>query len=178
MNVEIIACGADGLLVDEVVVMPGAPLKGVDAADGEQVQGWIRRARTIVAEYARAGGMRDPEAIAEFSRSCVGQALRGMDRGKVPAALCAAAVRIAAQRFGLGVPSSRRRPSAARAKKSSAVRAAGRQSIFVPQQTPQAMPPQPLGELLPVIQPRAWRRLASAAVAMWTGVATRTRDGY
>jgi hypothetical protein len=196
MNMEIIdgrvAAGdlpwrADGLLGDQIMVMPGVPLSGAGLADhwdiGRQLRRSIRTARTLVAEYARAGGLRDPEAIAEFSRSCVSRALKKtfpLSRGEDIAALCGEALRIAAERFGLGLspPVRHSGQAAASARKAAAGRAAGTQNIFVPRQIPQVMPPQPLGELPALLRPKAWRRVASVTVQWCTGVASRLRGGY
>lgn len=183
MKTKVIAGRPDGYLVDEIVVMPGLALPDIAVIDdgeaGHQLQRLIRTARTIVAEYARAGGLRDPEAIAEFSRSCVGRALTKARRRKGRATLCEEAMRVAVRRFGLGISRSLSQGQGRRAftpaQKAAHRLAASPQNIFVPRQTPQAMPLQPLGELPPLIQPRAWRRLVGTAIGRCMVVAFRLR---
>jgi hypothetical protein len=174
----------DGLLVDQIMVMAGVPLRSAAVSDECDIEHRllrsVRRARTIVAEYARAGGMRDPEAIAEFSRSCVGESLEKSDVRQAPATLGAEAMRIAVERFGLGALSqvNNSRLVTDPATKASEGPGDGSRNIFVPQQTPQVMPSQPLGELPTLMQAKAWRQYANVAAGWFTVVASRLRRGY
>jgi hypothetical protein len=115
----------------------------------------VRSARTSVAEYARALGMRDPEEIVKFTRYCVRRALgrspsRSSASGLVKRSLdaAAAAVGINARRTqtasAIGVQKAA--PAGDSADETTA-RSTPRTVSFVPRAKRRSMPRQPLGEM-------------------------------
>lgn len=100
-------------------------------------------ARALVADYARARGVRDPELLATLSRRCVELAQQSVaaqpgQSEELERAAVALAMDEITRHAGEWSPA----------------RLADRD--VAPAERPAAMPPQPLGELHPVINPEKW----------------------
>ncbi|WP_197527630.1 hypothetical protein [Posidoniimonas polymericola] len=116
--------------------------------------------RTLVADYARAHGVRDPDVLAGFSRQCVAIAHQSLEQrpdgehDDPHGRLEREAVAIAMQHLSC----------------SDGDAALGRLSRrdVAPAERPAAMPPQPLGELHPIVNPEKW-------VAVFQGVGATVR---
>jgi hypothetical protein len=127
----------------------------------------LRTVRIGVAEYARAGGMRDPDNVSSFTRLCIGEAAARLAarRSDNASDLLDEALKVAATRCGVD-PKATASPSSSgdgSEHSSGAMTAKHRALTAVPKSRPRAMPPQPLGELPDVTPAGMWNSMLRLA---------------
>ncbi len=144
----------------------------------EQAPPAAKACHKAIVDYGRCLGL-DDEQRSAFSRSCTDAALEAARPDESPAATVRRALRMAAQASGLAPPLAEAPSEAATtwsngdwpaelAEKLAASRL-GAEEFFVPESAPQPMPAHPLGELLPIVEPRLWRqRIAGAIADAWS----------
>lgn len=165
------------------VVGPNSVLRSLVAKHGtspvEQQSGnysaeTVRTVRIGVAEYARAGGMRDPEDVVVFTQLCIHEAAqrlaaKGSDKA---GELLDEALKVAATSCGVDPNTAAPLTSSGNATKKPGLSPTpgtkGGPISAVPKSRPRVMPPQPLGELPDVTPARMWNgMLRSAWQPVW-----------
>lgn len=142
-----------GIVETHSVAAPGLSESSVfDTTPGAGADPLRTAAHSLVADYARAHGVRDPDLLARFARRCVAAALAEIGE-ESPSAR-----RLEHGALGVAMDQLERHRL-----QRDADTLAGRN--VAPAERPAVMPPQALGELHPVADPEHWKSLLQSLAA-------------